>query len=163
MTYARHEAREHTVAGPSRLAPPPPRGVTYLGIIAGALTALQAAIYVGVGGFSNSTMAVAGTGLISSGLVLGALGLVESVLLISFAVWLYYQPHHHSLLGIGILTLALLGLLTGGGFWLGSLCGYVAGVLAIRLTPEPRRPPLATSRREAADDPVAEADLFDSA
>ena len=148
--------------GPARLRPTGPRatGPAVLGAFGGTLVALQSIYLVAYGDYLAP---VAWTGWISSGQTLGGLGLLESAALFGLAFWLLRQPHHHVLLGIGSLTIALISLFSGGGFWLGALCAYVAGVMAIRLSPEPHRPPDPASVREAEDDPVAEADVLDAA
>jgi hypothetical protein len=93
---------------------------------------------------------------------LGAIGGFESAVLLGASLLLYEFPHLHSTAGVALLTFALLSLFSGGGFILGALCGYVAGLLALSFSPGPRRRPTPESLREASEDPVAEADVLDS-
>ncbi|MGI0071731.1 MAG: hypothetical protein ACRECT_06665 [Thermoplasmata archaeon] len=93
----------------------------------------------------------------------GAFGVVDGLFLVAVGVLLLLVPRHHAILGVGILTLALLSLFIGGGFLVGAFLGYAASLFAIFTRPLPAPLPHPTrSVLVDMDDPVAEADLIDS-
>jgi len=94
---------------------------------------------------------------------LGVMAFVEAAVLLAAAVGLYLSPRSHLELGVVAITIALLSLYAGGGFFLGALLGYFGGMLAIFHEPEQTVAAPARPEREAAeDDPVVEADLIES-
>ncbi len=94
---------------------------------------------------------------------LGGVGLVEAGLLAGAAVYAYLEPRHHTALGVAMITLALLALQIGGGALLGTLLGYVGGVVAIAYRPAAGTDTLETVDLDAVRrDPVLEADLIRS-
>jgi len=62
---------------------------------------------------------------------LGVTAAVFGALILLFAVALYLLPRAHVPIGSAIIGFALLSLVGGGGYYLGSLLGVVGGVLAI--------------------------------
>ena len=95
--------------------------------------------------------------------VLGWFGILVALLLVALSVWLYSAPEQHLILGVGMLTLAVLSLYSGGGLILGFLLSYVGSLLAIFARPPTAfRGAVPILSPQAQDDPVVEADLIDS-
>ena len=136
-----------------------PTGATVLGAAGGVLIALQS-LYLAV--YGNYLTPFGWSGLSISGNALGGVGLLESTAIVALSVLLYAMPYRHAMIGVGMVTFALLSLASGGGFVIGAFLAWVAGVMGVMLFPAPRRQPSPESIREAADDPVAEADVLDT-
>ena len=97
----------------------------------------------------------------SSLVIVGGLGILVAVLIVAFAILLYALPQHHMVFGVGLLTLSVLSINSGGGVFLGFLLSYVGSLIAIFARPpnvvRTMDPDLAAA---AESDPVVEADLL---
>ncbi len=133
-------------------------GALVLGVAGATLIALDSAWILLFGGTLPTWLSL-GPSLV----FLGAAGLVEAALLAVAAVYAYLHPRHHTALGVAMITLALLALQSGGGLYLGTLLGYVGGIVAVA-----HRPATGAESLERVDldavrrDPVLEADLLRS-
>ncbi|MFZ1023636.1 MAG: hypothetical protein WAN87_05835 [Thermoplasmata archaeon] len=92
--------------------------------------------------------------------VSGSIALTGGAILLALAlVALAWRGWHRSV-GVGALTLGLLSLFSGGGFFIGAFLAYFGGVIAIYHTPPPGRSSVAGPSPDSPDyDPVVEADL----
>ncbi|HZY92446.1 MAG TPA: hypothetical protein VFG07_06720 [Thermoplasmata archaeon] len=137
-----------------------PIGACLLTVLGGAFILLEGAAEL-VGAVAFGPSLTTGVGIDLAGI--GGLNAFEGLLLILLAFALLFNPRNHTGIGIGVLTFAMLSLLTGGGFYLGALLAYFGGVLGILFAYRPvASPNVALERIEEFDDPVAEADLIDS-
>jgi hypothetical protein len=129
--------------------------------ILGALLILAQSLDLALVGrfFQSPTWGILGVSVA----VLGGFGVALAVMLEILAVVLYFAPHRHLVLGVGMMTLSVLSLYSGGGVILGFLLCYVASLIAIFARP-PRvlRAGTPAMVLDAAEDPVIEADLLDS-
>lgn len=137
-----------------------PAGVVSLGLSGAALIALQSTWAVLFGGLAESPQ---GPGWGLSIQVLGGLGLAEAVGLALASLFAYTLVRSHTTLGIVMISLSLLSLYSGGGLILGTLLGYVGGLLAIAYRPVGETVDIMNvNLDEVRDDPVAEAELVDA-
>jgi len=137
-----------------------PGATAALGLAAALLVALQSTGLLLVSGLTRPSD-VGSLGVTLGGIAV--VGIMEAIVLGAVSILAYLSPQSHVELGVLIVTMALLSLYVGGGFFLGTLLGWVAGVLAIFY--EPRKillQPVRAPVPEIEDDPVAEADLLDS-
>ncbi|HYK93496.1 MAG TPA: hypothetical protein VEY07_05580 [Thermoplasmata archaeon] len=137
-----------------------PLGACVLSAIGGALIALEGAVLVAL---ASPPIVPASSAIANAVGATGGIDIFEGVAVILLSFGLLFVPSSHKGIGIGILTFALLSLLTGGGFYLGALFGYFGGVLGILFVPSLRiAPATASATAEEFDDPVIEADLVDA-
>jgi len=137
------------------------RGAVLIGIVGAILVLLQSSYLALLGSSVPLTPTLYGIGL--SLQAIGWLGLAEGAALVLFAVLLSFNPHRHMWAGIGLMTLGLVSLYGGGGFVLGALLCWVAGLLAIMARPgETNRRSWNVDLSTLEEDPVIEADLLDS-
>jgi len=139
-----------------------PVAASVLGSAGALLLAAEGALLILYPGHYSAPN-LGGVGLTVGGL--GVMAFAEAIVLIVVSAGAYLSPKSHLEFGVIMLTMAVLSLYTGGGFFLGALLGYVGGILAVFHDPaqvpvEPAHPP--AKEVEAEEDPVVEADLIDS-
>ena len=99
-------------------------------ILANSSAFLFGMAMMGFGGMMGG-MGMMGPALMGFPWFMSVLALVFGVLIILGATILYTRPEQAQTWGIVILILSVLSLLSGGGFFVGSILGILGGVLAL--------------------------------
>lgn len=135
-------------------------GAMVLCMVGAALILLQGVYDLALGSLLESPL----FGVLSvPAQAIGAFGVFTAIVLEVLALALYFEPHRHLALGVGIMTVALLSLFAGGGLLLGTFLCYAGSLIAIFASvPAKPRAKEVSLPPEAMDDPVLEADLRDS-
>jgi hypothetical protein len=137
-----------------------PRGAV-VPLLIGALLMMLEGVYLIAYGSSITFSALIPAGAtIPSLYVSGYLAFVEGALLLVLSMMAVAWRGAHRFVGVGSLTIGLLSLFSGGGFWIGAAFAYVGGVIAIYHTPTSAASPDVGPSPESPDyDPVIEADM----
>ncbi len=141
----------------------PPVAICLLAALSGSLILLEGGLLFGG---SAVTVLPGIAPLVGPSVGSASLDAAAGVLIILLAFALLYNPERTPVLAVGILALALLSLLAGGGFMAGAIVGALAGVGGVLSTPRPTsaggEPVPEELSEEPFEDPVEEADLIDS-
>ena len=140
-----------------------PFGACVLSTLSGALIALEGAVLLRgtseAGPFGGALLDAVGS-------IGPAVAILTGVLIVVLAFLLLIRPLSHRGIGIAILALSLGSFAAGGGFLIGAVAGVVGGILSLafvpRSIPMPESPVHPSEADESFDDPVVEADRFDS-
>lgn len=109
-----------------------PFGAVIVSFIAGLLILLDGAIVWSAGSAVASVSPVGGEFVAG----LGALGFFLGFLILMLAISAHRRPEHHTVLGVLIVVFSLVSLLSGGGFILGLILGFVGGIWLILFMPD---------------------------
>lgn len=107
---------------------PVPTAALIVSLLAATLVLLDGAALLLAGGALSTAGFYDAAGLAS---LLGVAGLLFGFVLLGLAIQLYREPMSSGWCGVGILVVSLLALVSGGGFFLGTVLGVIGGILAI--------------------------------
>jgi hypothetical protein len=133
-------------------------------VLAAILMMLEGIYFAAYGASLPSYAFIPSGSFIPSLQVSGYISFFEGVLVFVLALVVLAWPSWHRFVGIGSITLGMLNIFSGGGWFLfGTALAYIGGVLAIYVTPRRARFVNTEVSREILDnDPVIEADVLDS-
>lgn len=109
-----------------------PFGAVIVSFIAGLFILIDGAIVWSVGGAVASVSPVGGE-LVAG---LGAVGFFLGFLILLLAITAHRRPEHHTALGVLIVVFSFVSLISGGGFILGLVLGFVGGIWLILFVPD---------------------------
>ncbi|HEY1198155.1 MAG TPA: hypothetical protein VGG32_05465 [Thermoplasmata archaeon] len=133
-------------------------------MVAAVLMMLEGVYFVAYGAGIPAYAFIPSGSFIPSLQVSGIIAFFEGALVLTLALVVLAWPSWHRFVGVGSITLGLLNMFSGGGWFLaGTVLAYIGGVIAIYYTP--RRTAVSAIELSADiidDDPVIEADILSS-
>ncbi len=113
----------------NKLAEEKPTAAFVLSLIGG--------IFIIIGGLYIAAIGALFTFLIGGiGAVFGVVGIVFGILVLLGAVMMYSKPEQHSMWGAIVLVFSIIALPAAWGFGIGSLLGFIGGILGLVFKPK---------------------------
>lgn len=112
----------------------PPAAVAPL-VVAAILMMIEGIYFVAYGSSVTYNVLIPSGLLVPSLYVSGYIAFLEGALVLALALIALTWRGWHRFVGVGCLTIGLLSLFSGGGFFVGAVVAYIGGIIAVYHTP----------------------------